>query len=93
MPLPPSSQTHPHLHADHVRIVMERRRWLKHIFLEILLEINMSVQIRLSRNFRGNMQVPAETVSGNFRGNIMCPCNPPFFSKRTQRHGYILLLV
>ena len=31
-------------------------------FLEILLVICMPLQIRISRNFRGNMQVPAETL-------------------------------
>ena len=36
-------------------------------FLEILLEISMSVQIHLSRNFRGNKHVPADGVAGNVR--------------------------
>ena len=37
-------------------------RWPLPKFLEILLVICMPLQIRISRNFRGNMQVPAETL-------------------------------
>ena len=36
-------------------------------FPEILLEISLSVQIRLSRNFRGNKHIPADGVAGNVR--------------------------
>ena len=41
--------------------------WGSHIFLEFFLEISMSVQIRYSGIFRGNLQAAAETVSGNCR--------------------------
>ena len=34
---------------------------------EILLEISISAQIRLSRNFRGNKHIPADGVAGNVR--------------------------
>ena len=41
---------------------LESTRWPLPKFLEILLVICMPLQIRISRNFRGNMQVPAETL-------------------------------
>ena len=48
-----------------------------HKFLEILFEISMSVQIHLSRNFRGNKHVPADGVAGNVRATSpTSPCLP-----------------
>ena len=41
---------------------LRRGAWPFQEFLEILLVICMPLQIRGSRNFRGNMQVPAETL-------------------------------
>ena len=49
--------------ADRARLALRDacRHWPSPTFLEILLVICMPLHIRISRNFRGNMQVPAET--------------------------------